>query len=277
MTRNFYKNYLAVILIVAGVVFFNNYLTDNFLQNFVYKITEKPGIFLTDNLLNFSRYSSGYLKTKMIIDDNARFYKENNILRGQLAELESLKRENNFLREELGVAKRLDSPLLLARIFNIQRSALSSTALINKGVKNGIEKKMPVIATGNILVGITEQVFDDSALILLIDDPRIKISGLVQHQFEPSQTDAGQVQESRTLVETKGELQNNLVLNLVANSDEIREGETIVTSGLDGLPEALLVAKIIKVESSSSTLFKNVSAKPIFDPSLGSSLFVILK
>lgn len=263
MARNFYKNYLIIILIVAGVVFFNNYLADNFLQNIIYKTVEKPGIFITKNLLDFSRYTTGFLKTKLIVDENSKLKEENNVLRGQLAGLDSLERENKFLRDELGVAKRLNSPLLLARIFNIQRSTPSSTALINRGTNDGIEKKMPIIAAGNVLVGVVEQVFDDSALVLLLDDPRVKISG--------------RVQESRMLVETRGELRNNLGLNLVANSDEIKEGETIVTSGFDGLPEALLVAEVVKVESPANALFKKVSAKPLFDPSLGSSLFVILK
>lgn len=261
--KNFYKRYLIIVLVVSGVVFFNNYLADNFLQNFIYKIVKKPGIFLTENLFDFSKYTGGFLKAGAVVDENSKLREENNVLRGHLAELDGLRRENNFLRDELKVARRLDSPLLLAQIFNIQRGALSSTALINKGAKEDVEEKMPVIAAGNILVGIVEQVFDESALILLIDDPRVKISG--------------RVQESRMLMETKGELQNNLGLNLVANSDEIKEGETIVTSGLDGLPEALLIAQVTKVESSGNTLFKTVSARPIFDPSLGSSLFVILK
>lgn len=263
MNKGFYKRFLLVVIIVGGIVFFNNYLADHLLQNVVYKIAKRPGIFLTDNLLDFSRYASGFLKTKAVIDENSKLKEENNILRGQSAKLDSTERENDFLRRELGVAKRLESPLLLARIFNIQKGAVSSTALINKGANEGIVENMPIIAAGNILVGIVEQVFDDSALVLLLDDPRVKISG--------------RVQESRILVETRGELRNNLGLNLVANSDEVKEGETIVTSGLDGLPEALLVAEVAKVESPANALFKKVSAKPLFDPSLGSSLFVILK
>ncbi|MBI2064089.1 MAG: rod shape-determining protein MreC [Candidatus Yanofskybacteria bacterium] len=263
MAKNFYKKYLIIVAVVAGVIFFNKYLADNFLQNFVYKIVKKPGIFLTDNLLDFSRYTSEFFKIKYAAEEKSKFQEENNILRGQLAELDSLRRENKFLRDELKVARRLVSPLLLARIFNIQRNAPSSTALINIGTKDGIEKKMPVIAAGNVLVGIVEQVFEDSALVLLVDDPRVKISG--------------RVLESSILVETKGELQNILGLNLVANSDDIKEGAVIVTSGLDGLPEALLVAQVTKIESPSNALFKTVTAKPFFDPSLGSSLFVILQ
>lgn len=250
-------------MIVAVIVVFNNYLAANLLPNFFYKIIKTPGIFLTDNLLEFSKYISRFLKTKAVIKENSKLREENNILLGRLAELDSLRRENNFLRDELKVARRLDLPLLLAQIFNIQRGALSSTALINKGVKDGVEEKMPVITAGNILVGVVGQVLDDSAVVLLLDDPRVKISG--------------RVLGSRTLVETSGGLHNNVGLNLVTNSDEIKENETIVSSGLDGLHEALLIAEVTKVESSANALFKKVSARQLFDPSLGSSLFVVLK
>ena len=200
---------------------------------------------------------------KRLIDENARIKEENNVLRGKLAQLENLKRENQFLRNELGVARRLDAELMIAQIFNIQRGVLSSTALINRGAENGVKKTMPLIAAGNILIGVVDRVFDNSATVLLIDDPRVKISG--------------RVQDSRILVDALGKLQNKLALNLVAVGDEVKEGDTVVTSGLDGLPEALLVARVTKVETPSGALFKTVTAQPLFDPSLGSSLFVILK
>lgn len=257
------KKFFIVLATVSAVIFVNGYFFDNFLQDFVYKIARRPSVFLTENLFDFSKFTRGFIRAGVIVDENLKLKEENNTLRGQLAELDGLKRENNFLRDELKVARRLDSPLLLVRIFNIQRNALASTALINKGANGGVKKKMPLIAAGNILVGIVEQVFENTSLVFLLDDPRIKISG--------------RVQESRMLVETRGKLQNNLVLNLVTNSDEINESEMIITSGLDGLPEALLIAQVTKVESSTGALFKTVSARPLFNPSLGSSLFVILK
>ena len=122
---------------------------------------------------------------------------------------------------------------------------------------------MPLIAAGNILVGVVDQVFDNSATVLLLDDPRVKISG--------------RIKDSRTLISTEGNLQNRLRLKLVAADDDINEGDIVVTSGLDGLPEALPIAKVIEIGASSGALFKDVAAQPLFDLSLGSNLFVIIK
>jgi len=189
--------------------------------------------------------------------------KENNILLGHVAELESLERENDFLRNELKVAPRLGSQLLIVEIFSVQRNGLYSTALINKGKADGIEKSMAVITSGNILVGAISEVFDNSALVLLVDDPR----SIISIRF----------QGSNILAEARGDLQNGLKINEVTYQEEIKEGDMIVTSGLDGLKESLLVGRVSKVKPGSGGLFREVVAKPLFDLSLGSDLFVILK
>jgi rod shape-determining protein MreC len=261
-----HKKFLSKLLIIAvvlfGVIFFNNRVLGNFIQNVFYKISAKPGQFLTSKLQIFARYSAGFLNTKSIIANNAKLKNENEALLGQMAELETLQRENQFLRGQLGVAKNLNLKILLARIFNIQKSAQSSTILINKGKADGVKKSMAVITSGNILVGIVDQVFDTTSRILIIDDPRAKING--------------RIQGSNTLVSTSGGLGGNLVLDLITNQEDVKEGDIIVTNGLDGLPQSLPMAKVTKVEITGGSLFKKVQAKAIFDSALGSDLFVIL-
>jgi len=261
--KSFYKKYLAVVAVVLVIILLNNFLLGSFLQNVFHKIIVKPGIYLSKHFPGLSKLSAGFFKTRELNNENSRIKEENNVLRGELAQLENLKRENQFLREELGVAKRLEAELLIVQIFNIQHGGTSSTALINRGSMDGIKKGMPLIAAGNIMVGVVVQVFDSSSLVMLLDDPRVKISS--------------RIQESNILVDAMGRMHNELALNLAAAGDEIKEGDTVVTSGLDGLPESLPIAKVIKVETSSGALFKTITAHPFFDPSLGSNLFVILK
>ncbi|OGN05166.1 MAG: rod shape-determining protein MreC [Candidatus Yanofskybacteria bacterium RIFCSPHIGHO2_01_FULL_44_17] len=259
---NFYKKYAAVLFLVVAVLIFNHYAVGDFLQDIFYGAITKPSILLDESLARISKISSGFLKAQRITDENSKLKEENNMLLGELAQAEGLKRENQFLRDQLGVTRKSDAELLIVKLFNIQRGAVSSTVLINKGQKDGILKSMPVIAAGNVLVGIVNEVFDTSSLVLLLNDPRVKIDG--------------RVQDSRILVKTDGRLGDELGLDLVAVGDEVNEGDVVVTSGLDGLPESLLVARVSRVETPSGALFKIVAARPFFDPSLGSNLFVIL-
>jgi rod shape-determining protein MreC len=112
-------------------------------------------------------------------------------------------------------------------------------------------------------VGVVNEVFDNSAFILLLDDPRSTVSV--------------RFQGSNVLAEARGDLQNNLKINEVTYKEEIKEGDMIVTSGLDGLKESLLVGRVSEVKPGSGGLFRKVAAKPMFDLSLGSELFVVLK
>jgi len=260
--QKFFKKILVIILLVLGIVFLNGYFLNNFFQNFFYKLIEKPGIFLTDKLLKSSYFSRGFLKVNDLVKNSASLEEENRVLLGQVADLENLKRENEFLRNELGVSKKLGAQLLLAKIFDIQRGPLSSTILINRGNLDGVKKSMAVITTGNILVGIVDEVFENSSKVLVLDDPQIKVSA--------------RVEGSDTLVDIAGSLQGNVSVGLVTNKDEIKEGDVIVSSGLDGLPESLPIAEVSKVESNGGGLFKKVEAKTIFGPFLGPNLFVIL-
>lgn len=263
MVKNFYKKYFTIVLIVLSIVLINRYLAGNFLQNVFYKIIVGPGIFLNERISFIRRISSSFLRSRQITEEIVKISEENNILRGESAELENLRRENQFLRDQLGASRRLDAELVIAQIFHIEHGAASSTALINKGTKDGVEKHAPLIAAGDILVGLVDEVFDETARVLLLDDSRVKVSG--------------RIQSSKILTDVIGELGEKLQLGLISVNDEVKEGDLVITSGLDGLPEALLVAKIIKVETPSGALFKTVTAQTLFDPSLGSGLFVILR
>ncbi len=262
MQKNLRK-ILLIAFIIMSVIFLNNYVLDNFLQNEFYRAVSGPGIFLSEALGKVSKYGGSFFNRGAIVRENDELKKENNVLLGRFAELENLKRENDFLRNELKVAPRLDSRLLIVEIFSVQKNGLFSTALINKGKADGVEKSMAVITSGNILAGAISEVFDNSALVLLINDPRSTVSV--------------RFQGSNIIAETKGDLQNGLKINEVTYQEEIKEGDMIVTSGLDGLKESLLMGRVSDVKSGSGGLFRDIVAKPLFDLSLGSDLFVILK
>jgi rod shape-determining protein MreC len=261
MWKNPVVKILLTVFIVVGIILLNDYFLKNFLQKVFYKTAARPGIFLVKEVNKISRYVSGFLNRGALIREKEELKKENRVLLGRLAELEALKRENDFLRNELKVAPRLSGKLLMTEIFSIQKDGLYSTILINKGKNDGVDKAMAVVTSGNILAGTVGEVFDNSALVLLVDDPRSVISV--------------RFLESGILAEAEGNL-GSLKINQVGYQEEVKEGDMIVTSGLDGLIKSLPVGRVVKVESGSG-LFKEVIAKPLFDLSLGSELFVILK
>jgi rod shape-determining protein MreC len=262
MQAKFYKTFFIAVFSVLAVVLLNRFLLNNFLQNLVYGAVAKPGAFFVDELAKLPRFARVFWKAGVVVAENKKLKQENIDLLGRSAAVEGLERENDLLRSQLQVSKKQKPQLLMVKIFAIEKGPLSSVAFINKGAADGVKKTMPIIGGGNVLVGIIDQVFDQSAIVLLVDDPRVKISV--------------RTQGTGILADTKGELAGNFSLGMITSKDEIKEGDIMVTNGLDGLAESLLVGRISKVELTGGDLFKKVSGKSLFDPSLGSSLFVIL-
>ncbi|HEY4506830.1 MAG TPA: rod shape-determining protein MreC [Candidatus Paceibacterota bacterium] len=262
MRTGFYKKYITVFLFVLVLFFVNTYATNGAISNFLYKITFESNSFFSDKLSKWSWFADRFLVSADSVERLLYLEEENSRLRGELAEADGIKKENQFLRKQLGVASRSDVLLEVVKIFNIERSNLGSTALIDKGISNKIKIRMPVVAPGNVLIGLVDEVFGDYSRIILLDDPRIKINV--------------RTQESGILAELRGLLKNSASLDLVSAGDKVSVGDSVVTSGLDGLEEFLFVGKVVRAEESNLGLFKEVLVEPEFDLSLGLSVFVIL-
>jgi rod shape-determining protein MreC len=264
MGRNNIKKYLIVVFIIAVVYLGNRFLLKNYLQDLVYTIARGPGTFFSQKFEKASQYGKALFERSAIISEDEELKKENLALSGQLSTLGSVERENDALRSQLGVSARKNQQFVLANIFSVDRSGLSSTIMIDKGARDGIKRSMAVIAGGNVLAGIIGEVFDDHSKVILLDDPRSSVSVRIGGQ--------GVIGNARGIASQNGKV----VLDLVTDTDQVQEGDLVVTSGLDNVPESLLVGRVDKVELKGGNLFKNVEASMLFDLSLGSNLFVIL-
>ena len=175
--------------------------------------------------------------------------------------IQELEKENDFLRKELGVVKRKKMEVALAKVFHHQLDGQSSTSLIDVGKNEGVKVGMPVIFNGEILFGVIKEVYADSSLIYLITDPRVNLSVKIEN--------------SETMGRSKGNLSNGLNLELVANQEEITPGQLVITSGLDGLPSALVVGTIKTAEPSQGGLFQKILVEPKFQDQTIERVFVL--
>ncbi len=81
MRKNLRK-ILPVAFIVIGVIFLNNYVLNNFLQNLSYRAVSRQGIFLSETLGRVSKYGASFFNRGAIIRENDELKKENDILLG---------------------------------------------------------------------------------------------------------------------------------------------------------------------------------------------------
>jgi len=181
--------------------------------------------------------------------------KENTDLKNKLQEeianqasTAQLQRENDQLRNALGLASRTKKSVIPAGIYNVSLAPDGYTALVNKGTNDGVAVGDAVVGEHSILIGTIQSVFSTSSRVTLVSDPSFKVTALVL---------GGQAKSI-----AHGALDKGMALDLVVQSDEIKQGDTLVSSGDDMIPAGLVIGIVSQVGSNSAKLFKQVSVSP---------------
>ena len=168
----------------------------------------------------------------------------------QLQALESLNVENQNLRDLLGAGKTSKQATHIVEIMYMGRDPFSHKVVINVGSNQNVVLGQAVIdATG--LLGQVTRVFPYSSEVTLLTDQDLSI---------PIQIERNGL---RAIAFGSGKSGIVDVPYLPANVD-IKQGDKLVTSGIDGVyPVGLAVATVESVKSSSSSPFAKIAAKPL--------------
>lgn len=194
--------------------------------------------------------------------ENERLLKENNTLVFRVAESENEKKENAMLRDQLNLAPRKKFDLAASFVIGQDPQRLGSWIIIDKGETSGIKPGMPVIAYEGIIVGKTEEVYRNSSKVVLLTDSESVVNA--------SDTETG----ARGIL--KGEYSLGIILDMVAQTEALNVGDTIMTSGLGGdLPKGLLIGKILEIRTTGDKLFQQAVVAPSVKYTDLESVFVI--
>ncbi|MFQ5850459.1 MAG: rod shape-determining protein MreC [Candidatus Binatia bacterium] len=178
--------------------------------------------------------------------------------RNRLLEAEAT---NRRLQELLDLKTQVAGQSVTAAVIGNSASTWFQSLTINKGTKDGIRKGMAVISPVGI-VGQLVTVAPRSSKVLLITDHNSGVDVIVQR--------------SRARGIVSGSLGNAPVLKYVSRNDEIREGDRLVTSGLDGIfPKGLLVGTVGMVRKETSGLFQHVEVSLAVNPSRIEEVLVV--
>lgn len=167
----------------------------------------------------------------------------------ELQQLAQLKTENDELRRLLGARARLAAPSVLAEVSYEARDRFARRLVINKGTQHGLRAGQPVLDDIGV-VGQVTRVIPLAAEVTLLTDTSHSIAvqllrnGLRGVVFGGS--DAG-----------------TLDLRFIAVNADIVNGDSLVTSGLDGVyPAGLPVARVARIERDAKEQFARISAEP---------------
>jgi rod shape-determining protein MreC len=160
-----------------------------------------------------------------------------------------LRVENAQLRKLLSASETVAVHSILAEILYDARDSFTRRIILNRGLKHGVALGQPVIDDQGVVGQIT-RVFPLTAEVTLLTDKDHAIPVQVQRNG------------LRSVIYGKGQV-GNLELRVPSNAD-IKVGDILVTSGIDGIyPAGLMVARATVVENNASTTFERIACLPI--------------
>ena len=195
--------------------------------------------------------------------DNERLMHENLRLTADNANLTDMQRENEMLRKELDLLPRGKFQLTAAEVIGADQHNTGNWIIINRGSSDGMRSGMVVIVDQGSVVGRISDVFPNSAKVVLLTSPDSVINGV------DVQT------EARGII--RGQYGLGIVMDTVLQTDVLKQGDSIVTSGLGGdFPRGLFLGKVNAAYPSSDKLFQQASIVPMFGFSKLRTVFVIV-
>jgi rod shape-determining protein MreC len=183
---------------------------------------------------------------------------ENHKLRIELAQTaerinrcKELELENTRLKKLVDFTDSVQGTYVAARIIARDHSPWFQTVIIDKGIEDGLKKGSPVLVSEGV-VGQLIEVANDFAKVLLIIDRNSSVDALVRNT------------RVRGIIKGNNEKQCLFVYTLRKN--EVKDGEIIITSGLDQVfPKGLVIGKVLKVTRSQSQLFQDITVETSVD------------
>lgn len=182
---------------------------------------------------------------------------ENKRLIAENAELKSVKRENEKLREYLDFTQEKEFDQQLARVIS-QGAFISSREnqeriLINKGEDHGIKKDMVVVSSQDIVVGKVEEVNNSTSEVRLVTNEDCELAATIQNK-------------DGTMGITRGELGLTINMDYIPQTEEISIGDKVVTSGLEkNIPPGLVIGEVKKVRSDSNEIWQTATIEPLVE------------
>ncbi len=257
MNSIFFKRFIIVVVITT-IILSINVLTGGILQRTLYNIVAVPIGPFQLRVKSVSDYLSAFGDIENLVNKNRELQKIIKEQQGIQSINDELQRENISLNKQLAIATD-QKKLIKVNIIAIESSSISSSLIVNiKGAE--AQQELPVIAHGNILVGVVDSITGNTARVIVVDDPRTTMSVRI------SGTDI--------IAKVTGAGGGKVTVNLITAKEALKKGDRIVTSGLDGLPKGLVVGTINDVQYVDGALFQDVEADILFQPYLGPDLFI---
>ncbi|MCH4157620.1 MAG: rod shape-determining protein MreC [Acidaminococcaceae bacterium] len=188
-------------------------------------------------------------------------------LTGAAFRIENLEAENALLNKLVGYKDaHQEQKLLPARVIALNMGELRDACLVDKGHEDGVQQGMLIIA-GSGLAGVVDEVYPSSSRMMIISSSRTRIGARVLRA------------ESRAVGVVTGRSLTGATLKLqyLPREADIKEGDSIVTSGVGGkYPPGIYIGTVGKVEVDAGGLQKLAQVTPAANLTSLEKVFILV-
>jgi rod shape-determining protein MreC len=207
----------------------------------------------------------GYVDLRRVRQENLALREKVLNLQQELGTRGELAGENQRLKDLVHFADSAPLETVAAAVTgdNLAPAALSRVVRIGVGLNAGVRKGMAVLSAG-AAVGRVQQAYRSFSEVQLLVDPASAV--------------AVRVERSRARANVMGTGRDRRAkLEYALRSDDIEDGDSLVTSGTDGVfPPGLLVGKVTEVQRKTSATFLRAQVIPAVDPRSLEEVLVVL-
>lgn len=184
-----------------------------------------------------------------LLDENARLKKQALMQDITLQRLNILSLENTNLRNLLDAKQALIETSTLAEVIHVGRDSFTKKIIVNRGKNHNVVTGAAAVDAKGVIGQVT-RVYPSSSEITLITDKSLAI---------PVQIERNGL---RAIAFGKGR-DNTLDLPYLPANVDIRRGDKLVTSGIDGVyPAGLAVATVIEMKTTQDSPFAHIVCMP---------------
>lgn len=255
----FFKNYRAVIfvgaVVLAAVFLFSyglKYDTGRSLpQKLALEVAAPVQKLLTLCVKSVDDAWTRYVRLVGLEEENRKLKGAMGDLQAQLALYRQGFLEARRLQTLLSLGERAPYRFIAVRVIGKEQGALAKTLWIDKGQADGLKPGMPVMAPPG-LIGRLTNVSRRSAKVQLLIDEGSNVDVLVERTRQQGML--------------RGAGSRGCVVRYISRTQDVREGDVILTSGLSNIfPKGLLVGKVVHVSRSDAGMFLNIRVSPFVD------------
>jgi rod shape-determining protein MreC len=169
---------------------------------------------------------------------------------------------NERLKKLLDLKTVMRIPSVTATIIGEDGAPWFKTVLIDRGSADGLQEGMPVVAVDGV-AGLVVKVSSASARVQLLTDHASGIAGVIQR--------------SRARGVVKGMGRGKCRLEFTLKEDDVKIGDTVVTSGIGGIfPKGLPVGEITMVRKGEYGIFQTIEIRPAVNLSRLEEVLVLM-